>query len=96
MATQYKSRSYLTNGLVWVLLRYSDNSEFCFQTTLNPEILNRFGVVLEEGKLVRLDKQYYELGDMVYRQFSYEGASVSLWDEEHYTDPLSARLKDFM
>lgn len=96
MATQYKSRSYLTDGLVWVLLRYSDNSEFCFQTTLNPGILNRLGVVLEEGKLVRLDKQYYERGDMVYRQFAYEGASVSLWDEEHYIDPLSARLKDFM
>lgn len=93
---QLKDQSALLSGLVWVLLRYSDGSEFCFQTTLNPSILNQRGIVLEEGKLVRLDKQYYENGDMVYRQFEYAGTSISLWDAEHYTHAESEKLSPFM
>jgi len=54
------------------------------------------GVLLEEGKLVRLDKKYLKQGKMVYKQFPYEGASVSLWDAETYTDSVSEQLKDFI
>ena len=86
----------LVNGLVWVLLRYPDGSEFCFQTTLNATLLRQYGVVLEEGKLVRLDKKYLEYGEMVYRQFPYTGATISMWDEMTYTDQTSASLRDFM
>lgn len=88
--------SALTSGLVWVLFTYPDGSEFCFQTTLNPDILHRYGVVLEEGMLVRLDKQYLENGQFIYRQFSFREAKVSLWDEETYTDEASAALRMFM
>lgn len=81
---------------VWVLLTYSDKSEFCFQTTLNEDILREEGVTLEEGKLVRLDKKYYWGGKFIYRQFSFEEATVSLWDALTYTDPRSARLHVFL
>lgn len=96
MANRISDKSALTTGLVWVLLRYPDDTEFCFQTTLNGEILSQLGIVLEEGKLVRLDKKYFVRGDFVYKQFPYVGVSVSLWDSEHYTDPTSASLRDFM
>lgn len=86
----------LSDKLVWVLLRYSDGSEFCFQTTLNQQILNSNGIILEEGCLVRLDKKYLENGAMVFRQFSYDGASVSLWDKLTYTDEMSMKLHKFM
>lgn len=88
--------SALTSGLVWVLLKYADGSEFCFQTTLNPQILRGRGVILQEGCLVRLDKTYLEHGAMVYRQFHFEGATISLWDSMTYTDEASAKLRDFM
>lgn len=88
--------SLLTKELVWVLFQYPDKSEFCFQTTLNPELLHQYGVVLDEGKLVRLDKKYLEKGQFVYRQFSFHGVKISLWDEETYTDELSSRLRKFM
>lgn len=86
----------LTDGLVWVLLRYKDGSEFCFQTTLNQDILREHGVILEEDCLVRLDKKYFVKGAMVYRQFRYQCAVVSLWDSMHYEDPLSEQLKDLL
>lgn len=91
-----KDSNALLDGLVWVLLRYPDGSEFCFQTTLNTTILRQYNVVLEEGKLVRLDKKYLEYGAMVYRQFPYAGATISMWDEMTYTDPTSASLRDFL
>lgn len=80
---------------VWVLLTYPDGSEFCFQTTLNPALLHQEGVVLDEGKLVRLDKKYLVNGQMVYRQFPYEGAVISMWTSETYNDPMSAKLRAF-
>ena len=86
----------LTSGLVWVLLTYADGSEFCFQTTLNSELLHQYGVVLDEGMLVRLDKKYLENGEFVYRQFSFRNAKVSLWSEETYTDETSSALRKFM
>lgn len=96
MGNRIKDSSALTSGLVWVLLRYKDGSEFCFQTTLNTQLLHQYGVILEEGKLVRLDKKYLVRGDMVYRQFPYGDASISLWDSETYTDEHSAELRKFM
>lgn len=86
----------LRKNLVWVLLRYGDGSEFCFQTTLSPGILEERGVVLEEGKLVRLDKKYYLNGRYVYKQIPYEGAKVSLWTEMTYTHRPSYELRDFL
>lgn len=86
----------LLQRLVWVLLRYSDGSEFCFQTTLNAQILRDRGVVLEEGHLVRLDKKYFVDGQMIYRQFPHQSAVISLWESEHYTHPESAALRAFM
>lgn len=88
--------SALSTGLVWALLTYPDGSEFCFQTTLNGPILAQHNIVLEEGKLARLDKRYLEGGDMVYKQFSFAGAKVSLWEEETYFDKASKALKDFL
>ena len=76
-----KDSNALLEGLVWVLLRYCDGSEFCFQSTLNSTILYQHGIVLEEGKLVRLDKKYLEYGQMVYRQFPYPGVTIMVWDE---------------
>ena len=81
---------------VWALLRYSDGSEFCFQTTLCPDILRELGIVLEEGKLVRLDKKYYWNGKYVYRQFPYAGATISLWDQLTYTHRASYELHEFL
>lgn len=88
--------SAITSGLVWALLRYQDGSEFCFQTTLNAQLLNSYGVVLEEGCLVRLDKKYFENGAMVYRQFPFSGTSITLWDALTYTNEESAALREFM
>ena len=90
------SANDLSSSIVWVRLTYADRSEFCFQTTLNPTLLNQKGIVLEEGKLVRLDKQYFEHGRMVYKQFNFEGAKVSIWDEECYTDEKSDRIREFL
>ena len=96
MANKITDPTALTKGLVWVLLTYSDGSEFCFQTTANTQILAKLGVTLEEGCLVRLDKKYLEHGQMVYRQFPYVGIKASMWDAEHYTDMTSARLSPFL
>lgn len=96
MANRITNSSALTDGLVWALLRYADGSEFCFQTTLNQQYLSKYGIVLQEGCLARLDKQYLENGAMVYRQFPFREAKVSLWDSVHYTDEASAKLRDFM
>lgn len=95
-ATRITNKSALTDGLVWALLTYSDGSQFCFQTTLNTNILREKGVVLEEGKLVRLDKQYYWNGQYIYRQFSFVGATVSLWDGLHYDDADSFKIHEFL
>lgn len=89
-------KAQLTISKVWVLLTYSDGSEFCFQTTLCPDILRDYGVVLEEGKLVRLDKKYYWNGEYVYRQFPFQGAKISLWDALTYTNPDSLALHEFL
>lgn len=96
MGNKIQDKSAITSGLVWVLFRYSDGSEFCFQTTLNPVLLHQYGIVLEEGKLARLDKKYLENGEMCYRQFSFDGAKISFWDRMTYTDEASAALRDFM
>lgn len=95
-ATRITNKSALTEGLVWALLTYSDGSQFCFQTTLNANILREKGVILEEGMLVRLDKQYYWGGHYIYRQFPYVGASVSLWTELHYDHAESFKVHDFL
>lgn len=89
-------KSVLTRDKVWALLTYADGSEFCFLTTLNAGIISQEGVVLEEGKLVRLDKKYYMNGQFVYRQFSFVGARISLWDRLHYTDEDSYRMHEFL
>ena len=86
----------LTAGKVWALLRYGDNSEFCFQTTLNPDILRDLGITLEEGKLPRLDKQYYLGGRHVYRQFAVDAAQVTLWDSLTYTHRPSYEMHPFL
>lgn len=88
--------SALREKLVWALLRYSDGSEFCFQTTLSPDILNEYDIVLEEGKLVRLDKQYYLNGKFVYKQFPFEDCIISLWESLTYTHEPSYKLHDFL
>lgn len=90
-----EDKNALLKGLVWVTLTYEDNSQFCFQTTLNTNILRDYGVVLEEGKLVRLDKQYYWNGQMIYRQFPFVGAVISMWTGLHYDHELSRALHDF-
>lgn len=86
----------LTRGKVWVLLTYSDGSEFCFQTTLNQDILRDEGVTLEEGKLVRLDKKYFWNGQWIYRQFPFDGVTVSLWTALHYNHEPSYRMHKFL
>lgn len=96
VAGKISDASTLNRELVWVLLRYADGSEFCFQTTLSTALLRKYGVVLEEGKLVRLDKKYYVNGQYVYRQFPFAGTVVSLWDSLHYTDEISYRLHEFL
>lgn len=95
-ATQITNKSALTDDLVWALLTYNDGSQFCFQTTLNVDILRERGVVLEEGKLVRLDKKYYWNGQYIYRQFPFSGAKISLWDRLHYTHAESLQLHEFL
>ena len=95
-ANRITDSSAIGSRLVWVLLRYADKSEFCFQTTLNTDILRKKGVVLEEGMLVRLDKKYYLDGTYKYKQFPYQGASISLWDGLMYTDKKSMELHDFL
>lgn len=92
---KYTDKNVLMSKLVWVLYTYPDNSEFCFQTTLSPDILRERGVVLEEGHLVRLDKMYYIGGQMVYRQFPYQGVVISLWDALTYTDERSMKMHPF-
>ena len=96
MATQILDKNVLLSDKVWVLFKYDDGSEFCFQTTMSPSILSQEGIILEQGKLPRLDKKYYEGGTFVYRQFPFEDVVVSLWDSEHYTDAASEKLKSFM
>lgn len=90
------TRDDLATKRVWVLLRYPDGSEFSFQTTLNPELLRQLGVQLLPGTLVRLDKKYYINGQMVYKSFPYAGATISVWDEETYTDPKSQELSKYL
>lgn len=89
-------KNKLLTGLVWVLLTYRDKSEFCFQTTLNNDILREKGITLEEGKLPRLDKTYYVNGKFVYRQFPVEGAKLSLWTALTYTDIRSEAMHKFL
>lgn len=86
----------LQRDLVWALLKYSDGSEFCFLTTLSPKILSDYGVTLEEGNLVRLDKQYYIDGKFVYKQFAFAGTKISLWSKLTYTHEPSYRMHDFL
>lgn len=93
---QIQDKTLLAKGLVWTLLRYQDGSEFCFQTTLNPDILRERGVVLEDGCLVRLDKKYYVDGRYQYRQFPFDGASISLWDALTYRDQSSYAIHEFL
>lgn len=94
--TKIDNINAITDGLVWILLTYEDGSEFCFQTTLNADILRDKGVLLEEGKLVRLDKLYYWNGQMIYRQFPIANATVSLWTELTYSNPDSQALHEFL
>lgn len=96
LATRVNDKSALTEGLVWVCLTYKDGSQFCFQTTLNVDILREKGVVLEEGKLARLDKKYYWGGQYIYRQFPFVGASVSLWTGLHYDHVESYKVHEFL
>ncbi len=96
LPTRIHDRSALTTGLVWVTLTYSDGSQFCFQTTLNPDLLRSYGVTLEEGKLVRLDKRYFWNGEMVYRQFNYVGAKITMWTGLHYDHEPSRQLHNFL
>lgn len=96
MISQIKDKQAIARGTVWVLLRYSDGSEFCFQSTLNPAMLSQRGIALEEGKLPRIDKKYLHNNREVYRQFAYEGATITFWDGCHYTDDESRKLHDFM
>lgn len=86
----------LLTSKVWALLKYPDNSEFCFQTTLSPDILLEFGIVLEEGKLPRIDKKYYWGGRYIYRQFPVSGVKVSLWDSLTYTHRASFEMHEFL
>lgn len=86
----------LSKRRVWILLKYPDSSEFCFETTLSPDILRKEGVVLQEGHLVRLDKKYYINGQFVYRQFPFQGTTVTLWEQLTYTHSPSAAMHEFM
>lgn len=95
-ASQYFGKEVLLEKLVWVLYTYPDGSQFCFQTTLNGDILREHGITLEDNKFPRLDRKYYERGRFVYRQFPFSGVTVTLWDSEHYTDPDSLKVKDFL
>lgn len=90
------SPTSLERELVWVHLLYPDKSEFCFQTTLSPSILNTRDIILEPGKLVRLDKKYYIDGSMQYKQYDPSGAKVSVWSEEQYFDSKNKELSRFL
>lgn len=91
-----EDKNVLLQRKVWVLLQYSDGSEFCFETTLNSELLQEYGIQLEEGCLPRLDKKYYWGGQYVYRQFPFAGTRVSLWDTCTYTHAPSQRMHEFL
>lgn len=95
-ASQYHGKEVLLEKLVWALYTYPDGSQFCFQTTLNGDILREHGIILEENKFPRLDKKYYERGRYVYRQFSFNNVRVTLWDAEHYTDADSFKVCEFL
>jgi len=87
----------LFNEIVWVRFTFSDKSEFCFQTTLNDDILRRRGIVLEENCLPRLDKTYFYDGGKIYRQFPFDVAeSVVICDNLEYTDNRSRLLHQYM
>ena len=87
----------IMNEIVWVRLTYSDKSQFCFQTTLNPAILKRHNILLKENCLPCLDKQYYIHKEMVYKQFELtDDVSVKVVSSPEYTDELSKKLKDFI
>lgn len=86
----------MTNSLKWVRFTYNDSSQFCFQTTLNTDILTAMGITLEEDKLPRLDKQYYSDGKYIYRQFSVlTPIKVEVLDECSYTHEPSRQLHIF-
>lgn len=89
-------KSALVQRKVWALLTYSDGSQFCFETTLNADILLELGIQLEEGMLPRIDKKYYWGGQYIYRQFPISGVRISLWDACTYTHSASQQLHDFL
>lgn len=95
-AQQYSDKNVLLRQEVWATLTYPDGSQFSFKTTLNGDILREKDIILEEGKFPRLDKQYYMNGRYVYRQFSFVGVTVTLWDTEHYDDPDSYKVREFL
>lgn len=83
--------------IVWVRFTYPDKSQFCFQTTLSPPILKRYGILLKENSLPCLDKRYYINKEMVYKQFELtDDITVEIIDKPFYTDELSKKLKDFI
>lgn len=83
--------------IVWVCFTYPDKSQFCFQTTLSPLILKRYGILLKENSLPCLDKRYYINKEMVYKQFELtDDVTVKIIDKPVYTDELSKKLKDFI
>ncbi len=83
--------------LVWVLLSYKDGSQFCFQTTLNPGLLKKYGVLLLDNCLPCLNKRYYVNRELVYKQIELtDDVSVKIIHKPVYTDTLSEQLKDFI
>lgn len=85
------------NEIIWVRLTYPDKSQFCFQTTLSPSILKRYGILLKENSLPCLDKRYYINKEMVYKQFELtDDVAVEVMDYPNYTDQISKMLKDFI
>lgn len=93
---QIKDVNILTTSTAWALLRYHDQSEFCFQTTLCTDILKDLGIILEEGKLPRIDKKYYWNGKFIYRQFPIADTTVTFWDALTYTHRPSYSLHEFL
>lgn len=81
---------------MWVRLTYADGSQFCFQTTLNPGILNRHNITLKEDHLVRLDKKYLVGTEMVYKQIAIDEVAVDILPQLSYTDADSEFLHQFM
>lgn len=86
----------LATSKVWALLKYPDGSEFCFQTTLSGDILREYDIILEEGKLPRIDKKYYWGGRYIYRQFPISGTTITLWDNLTYTHRASYEMHEFL